>query len=257
MTTVDAGAAGEAVPAPSLERHLRAWLGSWPPELPLDVVGSEARTVPGWDGEVHRMIGVLDPDPPELGEPGLVLSVPPSAVEPLELLGGLDPSVLDQPSWCGAVVQALGAPGHRVEVGVFRWIDRPAAVADLADLGTWVSRDDPSLPDWLRPFNAPEVLIARDDQGRFLAGVGIKVHDAHGAELAVVTAAGARGRGLGRRLVATAARRVLAGGRVVTYLHDPDNLASARVADAVGFPDRGWRVVSLSAPEGRSPAEGR
>lgn len=252
MTTADAGAAGGADAAPSLERHLRAWLGSWPPELPLDVVGSEARTVPGWDGEVHRMIGVLDPDPPELEEPGLVLSVPPSAVEPLELLGGLDPSVLEQPSWCGAAVQALGAPGHRIEVGVFRWIDRLAAVADLEALGTWVPSDDPSLPDWLRPFNAPKVLISRDDVGRFLAGVGVKVHDDHGAELAVVTAEGARGRGLGRRLVATAARRILAGGRVATYLHDPENVASARVADAVGFRDPGWRVVSLSAPESRS-----
>lgn len=248
MTTPDAGAAGEAGAAPSLQRHLRAWLGSWPPELPLDVVGSEARTVPGWDGEVHRMVGVLDPDPPELEEPGLVLSVPPSAVEPLELLGGLDPSVLERPSWCGAAVQALGVPGHRVEVGVFRWIDRADGVADVEDLGSWVPRDDPSLPDWLRPFNAPEVLIARDDEGRFLAGVGIKVHDDHGAELAVVTAEGARGRGLARRLVATAARRVLTEGRVVTYLHEPDNVASARVADAVGFPDQGWRVVTLSAP---------
>jgi len=29
---------------------------------------------------------------------------------------------------------------------------------------------------------------------------------------------------------------------VPTYLHDPANLASARVADAAGFPDRGWAV---------------
>jgi GNAT superfamily N-acetyltransferase len=233
---------------PSLARHLATWLGSWPPELPLDVVGSEARVQPGWDGKVHRLLGVLDPDPVDLGEPSLVLSVPPDLVEPLELLGGLDPSVLDQPSWTGAVAQALGSPGQRVGVGVFRWIDDPSAVLDLGDAGTWVPREDPSLPDWLRPFDAPEVLVARDADGRHLAGVGIKSHDEHGAELAVVTEPEARGRGLGRRLVARAARHVLAEGRVVTYLHEPEDGASARLADAVGFRDRGWRVVSLTDP---------
>jgi GNAT superfamily N-acetyltransferase len=238
------------VSAPSLETHLRTWLGSWPPELPLDVVGSGARTRPGWDGNVHRLVGVLDPAAPELGEPGLVLSVPPAAVEPIELLGGLDPTVLDQPSWRGAVTQALGVPDHTIGVGVFRWIGHAGAIADLEPVGTWVPRDDPSLPDWLRPFDAPEVLIARDADGGYLGGVGIKSHDAHGAELAVVTEPAAQGRGLGRRLVATAARRILTEGRVATYLHAPDNLASARVADAVGFADRGWRVVSLFGPGG-------
>ncbi|PWU56502.1 GNAT family N-acetyltransferase, partial [Micromonospora globispora] len=49
-----------------------------------------------------------------------------------------------------------------------------------------------------------------------------------------------QGRGLARRLVAQAARRVLDEGAVPTYLHAFDNPASARVAEAAGFPDRGW-----------------
>ena len=61
----------------------------------------------------------------------------------------------------------------------------------------------------------------------------------------MVTAERARGRGLARRLVAQAARRVLAGGALPTYLHAPDNEASARVARAAGFPDRGWQVVGF------------
>jgi hypothetical protein len=32
---------------------------------------------------------------------------------------------------------------------------------------------------------------------------------------------------------------------VPTYQHDPANVASARVADAAGFPDRGWRSMAM------------
>ena len=54
-----------------------------------------------------------------------------------------------------------------------------------------------------------------------------------------------RGRGLARRLVAQAARRVLDEGAVPTYLHDPANVASARVAEAAGFPDLGWKTYGV------------
>jgi GNAT superfamily N-acetyltransferase len=137
----------------------------------------------------------------------------------------------------------LGGPDHRVFAGVFRWSTTPAA---LPDAGDWVAADDPSVPDWLRPFGG-QVLIARDANGGYLAGVGIKRHDAHGHELSVGTEPAARGRGLARRLVAQATRRVVAEGRVATYLHDPANIASARVADAAGFPDRGWQVLGMFA----------
>ena len=60
-----------------------------------------------------------------------------------------------------------------------------------------------------------------------------------------MNAEAARGRGLARRLVAQAARYVVDNGRVATYLHDPANTASARVADAAGFPDKGWSIVGL------------
>jgi predicted GNAT family acetyltransferase len=80
--------------------------------------------------------------------------------------------------------------------------------------------------------------------------VGRKQHDNHGHELSVGTDERHRGRGLARLLVAQAARRVLADGAVPTYLHAFDNIASAHVADAAGFPDRGWRVFELF--EGRS-----
>jgi predicted GNAT family acetyltransferase len=116
----------------------------------------------------------------------------------------------------------------------------------LVDLGEWFEHQTDDLPEWLAPFNGPR-LVTFDDDGRPIAGVGIKVHDDHGQELSVVTDEAAQGRGLARRLVATAARRVLSEGSVPTYLHARDNTASARVADAVGFADRGWTVWGLWA----------
>lgn len=101
------------------------------------------------------------------------------------------------------------------------------------------------MPPWLRPFNDTHVLLAWDDAGDYGAGVGIKVHDVHGAEVAVVTEPPLRGRGLARRLVAQAMRRVVGRGQVVTYLHAADNEAGAHVAAALGMPDHGWSVWAL------------
>jgi GNAT superfamily N-acetyltransferase len=126
---------------------------------------------------------------------------------------------------------------------VFRWSTSPTA--DLADAGEWRPSDAPELPDWLRPFGGDVLVAADPESGAYLAGVGIKRHNAFGQELSVGTAPEARGRGLARRLVAQAARRILDEGAVPTYLHDPANAASAKVAAAAGFPDRGWSVVEL------------
>jgi hypothetical protein len=59
--------------------------------------------------------------------------------------------------------------------------------------------------------------------------------------------------------VTQAARALLDAGIVATYLHDPANVASARVAEAAGFPDLGWRVLGMfdpaefdDAPEGEA-----
>jgi GNAT superfamily N-acetyltransferase len=123
---------------------------------------------------------------------------------------------------------------------VFRWCTDPAP---LPEAGSWLPAADPRVPDWLHPFGG-EVLVAVDGAGEHLGGVGVKRHHGNGAELAVVTARHARGQGLGGRLVAQAARRILDEGSVPTYLHLPDNVPSARLADAVGFLDPGWTMVA-------------
>ncbi|MGW3352783.1 GNAT family N-acetyltransferase [Nonomuraea rubra] len=210
-----------------LVRHLSLWLGRWPATTKLDVIGSPARERPGWDGKLHPTLGVSSPE-------GGVLSVPPHAAMSvseqyakdgdLDLVGPRVPSM-------------VGFPERGWFTAVYRWTTRPES---LPDAGEWVPADAPGVPDWLLPFGG-EVLVATDSAtGEHLAGVGIKRHDAYGHELAVVTAPPARGRGLARRLVAQAARRVLDEGALPTYMHDPANLASAAVAKAAGFRDQGW-----------------
>jgi GNAT superfamily N-acetyltransferase len=228
MTTSD-GDADDLVTA-----HLLAWLGAWPPTVAVDVVGARARLRPGWDGSITALVGVGTPR-------HTLLSVPPDRVEAVTRALGR----LDDPDVRRAIVRAVGAPGRILGRGVFRWSRCVAGVRRLPDAGDWVDRSDARVPDWLRPFNYGSVLIAWDDDGGYGAGVGIKRHDPVGHEIAVVTTAALQGRGLARRLVAQASRRIIDEGGLPTYLHDPANGASARVADAVGFPDRGWSVYGL------------
>lgn len=215
-----------------LFHHLVTWLGQWPARRPLQVVGSERRVRPAWDGQVRPAIGVASPG-------GMVLSVPPASVGVVRELAGkpFDDLLAGLPA-------AVGHDGWQTYPTVFRYSLAPAP---LPDAGEWVPADDPTLPSWLRPFGT--VLVARDDDGGYLAGVGIKRHDGYGKELSVGTTPAARGRGLARRLVAQAARRVLDEGAVPTYQHALDNHASARVADAAGFPHRGWTAYGVFRAE--------
>ena len=198
----------------SITDHLRHQLGAWPPDGPATVAVSPVRAAPGWDGVVRPLVALVTPD-------GGVLGVAPG-VEP-------DPALLD-------VVRAQGA--------VYRWTDAPGPTDDP---GEWVPHDDPRLPEWLRPFGG-DVLVVWDADGRYAAGVGLKRHDDHAWEISVGTDEPHRGKGLARRLTAQAARAVLDAGRVPLYLHARDNVASARAAEAAGFPDRGWRYGERTRP---------
>lgn len=230
MTTAAPGGDGDGALDERLVAHLRSWVGAWPPPPgpDLHVVANPRRTAPGWDGQVQPATGVLD------GHGRGVLGVDPAAAE-LLVDGDVD-TVL------AAVPAALGTPGG-VYRGAFRWTTAPATAAELPDAGVWLPVGDPRVPPWLHPFGG-DVLVTLEVDA-YVAGVGLKRHDDHARELAVVTNQAARGRGLARRLVAQAARRVLDEGRVPTYLHARDNQASARVARASGFSDRRWSVLGF------------
>ncbi|GAA2596560.1 hypothetical protein GCM10010399_28940 [Dactylosporangium fulvum] len=218
-----------------LTTFLRAWLGSWPSPGGLLVVGHPAREKPRWDGGEQFALGVTDADG------NGVLSVPPASRDAVAaLVAGLDPAATE--AVLAAELPALvGRPEQRCFTGVFRWSEAPAA---LPDAGEWEPSDAPGLPDWLRPFPGA-VLVVRED-GEYVAGVGLKPHDVSGIEISVGTEERARGRGLARRIVARAARHIVASGAVPIYLHDPSNTASAHVAVAAGFPDLGWKVHALA-----------
>lgn len=215
-----------------LSDHLALWLGAWPPAASWHVVGSRRRVEPGWDGRIHPGIGVADPGT------GAVLSLPPATAE--RVLSRAERG--DCQSVLPRLPELLGLPGRRTYRAVFRWTTAPAP---LTEIGRWVSAADDRVPEWLRPFGG-DVLVATDADGAHLAGVGIKRHDAAGHELSVVTASASRGRGLARALIAQAARRVLDEGAIPTYLHDVTNTASARAAEAAGFPDVGWTSFGIS-----------
>ncbi|MFP5308132.1 MAG: GNAT family N-acetyltransferase [Actinomycetes bacterium] len=241
MSTAD-DPTGPPAPDDLLTAHLRAWVGTWPPAPGrVTVVAHAARDLPGWDGAPHRVVGVSDLQ-------GTVLAVPPAHAEAIRtrLADAHGPDALDDLDLARDLGAVAGGPGHLVGTGVFRTTtaDEVAPADVLPDAGVWLPTSDPRVPEWLRPFGH-EVLVALDDDGAYGAGVGVKRHDPWGRELAVVTEERLRGRGIARRLVAQAARRVLADGHVPTYLHARDNAASAAVADAVGFADRGWRVHGL------------
>jgi GNAT superfamily N-acetyltransferase len=207
----------------------------------LTIVGSPHRVEPAWDGKVYPVAGVETPG-------GTVLSVPPDLVEQVGAAGG------DLATIGAALPKIVGRPDARFGRGVFRWCQELVDFEPDPDAGgphlppggqtVWLPPDDRRVPRWLAVFNG-DVLVHLDADGRYGAGVGRKRHDDFGQELSVATEEHLRGRGLARRLVAQAARRVADEGAVATYLHAVSNTASARVAEAAGFPDIGWWVLGV------------
>ncbi|MGC8465385.1 MAG: GNAT family N-acetyltransferase [Acidimicrobiales bacterium] len=214
--------------------HLKNFLGFWTADRrSLVVSGCELRSRPGWDGNVRPFVGVIDQD--GFG----VLSVESAMVAPVQsLLNGCTTYSRGALEGLPAV---LGMSGKSVFEGVFRYCFAPRR---FDRLGEWFDASAAIVPQWLHPFGG-EVLLALDEDKKYLGGVGIKRHDEFGREIAVVTEEAARGRGIARSLVAQATERILEEGRAPTYLHAPGNLASARVAESVGFLDRGWKIVGI------------
>lgn len=242
MSALSAMSAMSAPPV-ALRAHWRSWLGAADDVLAtlgrpsqgapcIHVVGAATRERPGWDGKVHPVAGVVDP------YGNSVVAVPGAVAERAAALVAGGGTLADVraalPGW-------LGRPDGVVYRAVYRWAVRPVHTRPV---GEWVPGDDPRLPEWLRPFGGPALVVL--DGHDYVAGLGLKRHDGHAHEIAVGTSEAARGQGLARRLVARAARELGERGLAATYQHDPGNVASARVADAAGLPDQRWTALGLA-----------
>jgi ribosomal protein S18 acetylase RimI-like enzyme len=189
--------------------------------------------MPEWDGLVRPVLGIGTPE-------GSVISVPFSVLDEAIALAELGFAAMS-----AAIGALFGRPHVPLGVYDFRYLRELVA---LEPLGEWVQAEDPRTPAWLRPFNGG-VLIVCDGDDRYMAGVGLKLHDEFASEIAVGTEPEFRGRGLARRLVATASRHLVEEGKTATYEHVPSNDRSGAVAIAAGFSDSGWTTIHLGNEE--------
>jgi GNAT superfamily N-acetyltransferase len=137
---------------------------------------------------------------------------------------------------------AATIPGHLFS-GVARTgvaIPPPAAPVTVIDA------TDPRLPAWVLGHFTGEAWVVLGEHGEVLSTAVLKRYDDRLREISVGTAEAARGRGLARSVVAAAARAVLNEGRAVLYNHDPDNHASAKVAESVGLHEFGRFHVAVT-----------
>lgn len=103
--------------------------------------------------------------------------------------------------------------------------------------------DDDLHASWYRlHFDGP-IFVARDPHGSIASWAAIKCKAPDVWEMAVVTEARYRGRGLARSVVGCATRAALDAGKVPLYLHDVANRASALVCGALGYRPYGYELT--------------
>ncbi len=210
---------------------LKEYLGDWiESEGKISIIASPIRDLKGWDGSIRPVVGVVN-------QSGAgVLSLAPNLAEKVIDALGNDRVTKEEIASVAKVLEG------REFFGVFRWSNQ---ITSFDDIGEWIDATDPIVPEWLKPFGH-KVLMAFDESGNYIGGVGIKHHLDHGREIAVVVEERAAGKQVARRLVSKAARHILNEGNIPIYLHAETNVASAKVAEAVGFNDLGWKIIGMS-----------
>jgi RimJ/RimL family protein N-acetyltransferase len=144
----------------------------------------------------------------------------------------------------------------------------PASLAylDPAEFRPWpgpaastpLSLDDPDFRRFVRAADPGEVeesgieeittpAFAIRERGQVVTAAGYRDWPCGTAHLSVLTAAGARDRGLARAAASAAVAHAIAEGRLPQWRARP--LASRRVASAIGFRELGFQVsIRLAAP---------
>jgi len=138
-----------------------------------------------------------------------------------------------------------------VSIGAMTAADGPAVLViygeGIASGHATFQTEVPSWTDWDAAHHAQPRLVARDDAGRVLgwcalSPVSSRAVYAGVAEESVYVAAGARGRGIGRRLLEAMCRESEAAGfwTLQTGIF-PENVASLALHEACGFRRLGVR----------------
>ena len=222
----------------SLVAHLTSWTGGWPPPSRPPSPGNPRNAAPGWDGQIHPVTGVVDPDGPRphrgaSGRTRLPRRRRPSA-RAATWTACSAPSRRRSASPGTSCSQARSAGRRRPR----RWPTR----------ATGSTPTTPSCPTGCGRSVA-RCSIARDDDGSYLAGVGIKRHDANGPR----AVRRHRTRGAGSWPGATACRT--GGSRVCSTTASWRPTSTTRPTwpprtspTLPGFPDLGWRVLGMFDP---------
>lgn len=115
-----------------------------------------------------------------------------------------------------------------------------------------LSTRDPQYERFHRYFDGP-VFATRARNGEVAAWSALKLKDEQVWEISVTTEPEYRGRGLAKAVTSAAAEYILAQGRVPLYVHNEQNLPSARVARSLGFREYAriaYCSVSAVVPDG-------
>ena len=106
--------------------------------------------------------------------------------------------------------------------------------------GVWLADDDPRRPAWLEKYTGGIVAVLHDDA--VVAVAARKRHDRWAHELMVDTMPGFRNRGYSRALAAQMVGWIVAEGALPFSARRPDNAPAAKVGDAIGLVDHGFRT---------------
>lgn len=99
------------------------------------------------------------------------------------------------------------------------------------------------LSNWFRQHFDGPVFAARNEHGNMVSWAALKLKSHDVWEMAVVTEAPYRGRGLARSVVSRATAFTLEHGRLPIYLHDISNDPSAHVCRALGYQFYGYELT--------------
>jgi GNAT superfamily N-acetyltransferase len=195
----------------------------------VHVVTSERRARPGWGGYITPLYAISIPGGGVVScRPDLAAAVRREMPLPApgRPLGEREFSRL-------RAISQRAIPYAYCLTGDILYVDR-AGFKPVAERAQQLDRLDAHGADLRRRFDG-EIFVVNGMRGEIAAWSAVKLKSDEIWEIAVVTEAAYRGRGLAKRVVSAATAYILDHGRVPLYVHDRTNVASARVSRALGY----------------------